>query len=116
MKPEAQTDEKDMFKSVDGFKNALTACYIKLNSKNLYGLKLILTDIEYMAQHWTYSESNYRNEQELKDFKYENDYPKTLMSTIYAEMYNTISQANIILKNVPEYKHVIVNEDIRRKH
>ena len=113
VKPEAQTDEKDMFKSVDGFKNALTACYIKLNSKNLYGLKLILTDIEYMAQHWTYSESNYRNEQELKDFKYENDYPKTLMSTIYAEMYNTISQANIILKNVPEYKHVIVNEDIR---
>ena len=71
VKPEAQTDEKDMFKSVDGFKNALTACYIKLNSKNLYGLKLILTDIEYMAQHWTYSESNYRNEQELKDFKYE---------------------------------------------
>lgn len=113
VKPEAQTDEKDMFKSVDGFKNALTACYIKLNSKNLYGLKLTVTDIEFMAQHWTYQESNYRDEQELKDFRYENSYVKTLMSTIYGEMYNTISQANIILKNVPENKHFISNEDIR---
>ena len=113
VKPEAQTDEEDMFKTVDGFKNALTACYIKLNSKNLYGLSLTITDIEYMAQHWTYSESNYRNEQELKDFKYENDYPKTLISNIYGEIYNTIVQANIILKNVPEHKHVIANEEIR---
>ena len=32
VKPETQTDEKDMFESVSGFKNALTACYIKLNS------------------------------------------------------------------------------------
>ena len=26
VKPETQTDEKDMFESVSGFKNALTAC------------------------------------------------------------------------------------------
>ena len=113
VKPEAQTDEKDMFKTVDGFKNALTACYIKLNSKNLYGLSLTITDIEYMAQHWTYMEANYRNQQELKEFKYENSYPKTLMSTIYGEIYNTIVQANIILKNIPEYKEVMANEDVR---
>lgn len=113
VKPEAQTDEEDMFKTVDGFKNALTACYIKLNSKNLYGLSLTITDIEYMAQHWTYMEANYRDQQELKEFKYENSYPKTLMSTIYGEMYNTIVQANIILKNVPDHKQVIVNEDVR---
>ena len=55
VQPETETDEKEMFTSVDGFKNALTACYIKLNSSNLYGLKLVITDIEYMAQHWTYN-------------------------------------------------------------
>ena len=26
VKPETQTDEKDMFETVSGFKNALTAC------------------------------------------------------------------------------------------
>jgi len=113
VKPETETDEKEMFKSVDGFKNALTACYIKLNSSNLYGLRLIVTDIEFLAQHWSYSTSNYRNEEELKDFKYTTAYSKSLISSIYGEMYNTISQANIILKSVPEYKHVIVNDNIR---
>ena len=62
VKPETQTDEKDMFESVSGFKNALTACYIKLNSKNLYGLSLTITDTEFMAQHWSYQESNYRGQ------------------------------------------------------
>lgn len=113
VKPESRTDEKEMFKSVDGFKNALTACYIKLNSKNLYGLSLIITDIEYMAQHWSYQTINYRNEQDLKDFKYENSYPKSVMSNIYREMYNTIAQANIIVSNMQEHKDVIKDEDTR---
>ena len=65
VQPETETDEKEMFTSVDGFKNALTACYIKLNSSNLYGLKLVITDIEYMAQHWTYNLVNYRGQQDL---------------------------------------------------
>lgn len=113
VKPETQTDEKDMFESVSGFKNALTACYIKLNSQNLYGLSLTITDIEFMAQHWSYQESNYRGAEDLKAFKYENDYPKTLISAIYGEMYNTIAQANIILQNMPDHKEVITNEDMR---
>ena len=44
VKPETQTDEKDMFETVSGFKNALTACYIKLNSPNFYGSTLELPE------------------------------------------------------------------------
>lgn len=66
-----------------------------------------------MAQHWSYQESNYRGAEDLKAFKYENDYPKTLISAIYGEMYNTIAQANIILQNMPDHKEVITNEDMR---
>ena len=51
--------------------------------------------------------------EDLKAFKYENDYPKTLISAIYGEMYNTIAQANIILQNMPDHKEVITNEDMR---
>lgn len=112
VKPETQTDEKDMFESVSGFKS-LDCLLYKLNSKNLYGLSLTITDIEFMAQHWSYQESNYRGAEDLKAFKYENDYPKTLISAIYGEMYNTIAQANIILQNMPEHKEVITNEDMR---
>lgn len=113
VKPEKQTDEKDMFKSVDGFKNALTACYIKLNSTNLYGQRLVVSDIEYLAQHWSYQQNNHRDHEELKDFKYETDYAKSLRSSIFGEMYNTIAQANIILKNMSDHGHVMVNEDLR---
>ena len=113
VKPETERDEEEMFDSPNGFKNALTACYIKMNSENLYGKRLTVTDIEFMAQHWTWSESNYSNERKLKDFNYEEDYPKDFFSAVYGELYNIIVQANIILKNIPEKKEVIVNEDVR---
>ena len=113
VKPETERDEEEMFDSPNGFKNALTACYIKMNSENLYGKRLTVTDIEFMAQHWTWSESNYSNERKLKDFNYEDDYPKDFFSAVYGELYNIIVQANIILKNIPEKKEVIVNEDVR---
>lgn len=113
VKPETEKDEKEMFDSPNGFKNALTACYIKLNSTNLFGLRLTVTDIEYMAQHWIWSESNYKDERQLKDFNYKEDYPKAFFASVYGELYNTIVQANVILKNIPDHKDVILNEDTR---
>ncbi len=113
VRPETETPEDEMFTEVNGFKSALTACYIKLNSANLYGCKLVMTDIEFLAQHWSYSKSNYSSQEELKDFQYDTEYAESLFSTIYGEMYNTIAQANTILINMPEHGNVITNEDLR---
>lgn len=111
--PEAETTEDEMFTEVNGFKSALTACYIKLNSANLYGCRLIMTDIEYLAQHWSYNTDNFRDVEKLKDFQYDIEYAENTFSTIYGEMYNTIAQANTILLNMPEHGSVITNEDLK---
>ena len=89
--PEAETTEDEMFTEVNGFKSALTACYIKLNSANLYGCRLIMTDIEYLAQHWSYNTGNFGDVEKLKDFQYDIEYAEKTFSTIYGEMYNTIA-------------------------
>ena len=113
VKPKTEKDEKSMFNTANGFKNALIACYVKLNSSNLFGKRLLVTDIEYMAQHWSWTEANYMNQRMLKNFYYEADYPQEFFSTVYRELYNTIAQANIILKNISEHKDVMANEDLR---
>lgn len=111
--PETEKEEKEMFKTVTGFKDALISCYIKLNDFNLYGRRLTITDIEFMAQHWSWEESNYTNQRELKNFNYEAEYSKSFFKAVYKGLYNTIAQANIILKNMSMHKNMIKDEQIR---
>ena len=113
VKPESQTEAKEMFKTEEGFKDALSACYIKLNQPDLYGQRLTMTDIEYLAQHWNPDPINYEGQIQLKNFDYTQDYCKNTIQSIYGALYNTIVQANIILENMSAQGHVIHNEDLR---
>lgn len=111
--PETETEAKEMFTTPAGFKDALTGCYIKLNDVSLYGQNLTMTNIEYLAQHWNLDATTYKEELKFKDFDYTTDYSRSTIQTIYAGLYNTIVQANIILENLPTGNEVITDPDIR---
>lgn len=113
VKPESETEAKEMFKTAEGFKDALTSCYIKLNQTDLYGKRLTMTDIEYLAQHWDLDPINYENEVGFKNFNYSEDYGKSTLQIIYGGLYNTIVQANTVLENMPAQGSVIRDEDLR---
>lgn len=113
VKPETETDAKEMFDTESGFKDALTSCYIKMNSTDVYGKRLTMTDIEYLAQHWDIDRNNFKNELKFKNFEYEEDYAKSTLSAIYGGLYNVISQANIILTNIPAHKNAIKKPALR---
>ena len=97
----SQVDANKMFESDQGFKDALTACYVKLNSPNLYGQNLTMTRIELMAQHWDLDVVNNQTLVAFKNLNFTTDDSRDFFSTVFGAHYNVIVQANDILKNIP---------------
>jgi hypothetical protein len=110
VRPRTEVAAEEMFASEGGFKDALTACYIQLTSGNLYGGRLLITDIEHLANHWDVDDP-LATTLPLKNFDYEQ--AETSINTIYLALYNVIAQANSVLQNLPATGHVIRAESTR---
>jgi hypothetical protein len=108
-----------MFKDESGFKDALTACYIKLNGNDLYGERLIVTTVEFLANHWPRSTGSsswasiYPEEFAFKIFDYESAYAQSGIAAIYGGLYNVIAQANTVLDNLAKNGEVIQKKSTR---
>lgn len=113
VRPRTQISTEEMFETETGFKDAVIACYVKLNSPNLYGDKLTITHIEYLAQHWNLDQSNQKDEINFKAFNYDKMNAPDVIKSIYGELYNTISQVNTVLENIKTKGDVIKNEKVR---
>lgn len=111
--PKSQIKNDKIFEEYAGFKDALTACYIKLNQRSLYGESLTMTSIEFLAQLWDTDNSESSLENALKKYDYKNSSVENKIRTIYSGLYNVIIQANTILKNMPDKGHVIESEQAR---
>jgi hypothetical protein len=112
VRPRTELAADEMFASESGFKDALTACYIQLNGGNLYGSRLTMTDIEYLANHWDL-ENVLDAASPLKNFEYELDPVRSGFLAIYVSLYNVIAQANTVLENLPATGQVIRTESTR---
>lgn len=108
---EQNTEKKaeHMFETYDGFKGALSGCYSDLIQSSLYGTKLTITDIEGLSSLWILDvgNSNYDDEMRTTAYFREHDYSHDLtekaIRNIYAAFYNTIMEANMIIRAIPEY-------------
>ena len=49
VRPETEQKEEDQFSSVNGFFDALTGCYMTMAGSDLYGERLMYTNIESLA-------------------------------------------------------------------
>ena len=114
VKPKSQAESEELFSREQGFKDALTACYIKMNSTSLYGMELMVSSIEYMAQFWDFTNNNDRNAKLFKDFDYSSSLVESTFKSIYSNFYNTIVQANSVLENLQLHGEVIENEKLRK--
>jgi hypothetical protein len=101
VRPRTEVTADELFKDEAGFKEALTSCYLKLNGNNLYGRDLIVTIIEFLAQHWTSAQPGYRN------YMYEAADVQAAFAAIYAAQYNVIAQANTVLEHLAAEGHAI---------
>lgn len=105
---EQDTEKKveNMFDNYSGFQGALAGCYSDLSKTNLYGTRLTMSNIEALAGLW------YANVNEMSGSIVENyhltqhDYSHAavteIIKSIYGDLYNTILEANCVLKGCKE--------------
>lgn len=114
LKGDTELKEKDMFTQKSNFNNALVGCYMNMSSQNAYGQKLSFGDVEELAKLWSTNKLNPTElNPSLSTHKYDQDNVKKAISAIYDNQFNTIAQANGILKNIKENGNVIDDQALR---
>ena len=109
-KAQTQVDAEHMFQTEQGFKDALTQCYVGLAGDYLYGKYMSYGPIETMAQHWELQSNNWENLYQL-DFTLDN--ARQIFELIYGEMYNVIVHANDVLRFLEKNGAVIESGQTR---
>lgn len=107
---QTQVDAEHMFQTEQGFKDALTQCYVGLAGDCLYGKYMSYGPVETMAQHWDLQSNNWENLYQL-DFTLDN--ARQIFEMIYGEMYNVIVHANDVLRYLEKYGEVIESGQTR---
>lgn len=111
VRPETEQKEEDQFSSVNGFFDALTGCYMTMAGSDLYGERLMYTNIESLANLWYTPEEMSRYEDfDLSKHDYTTDYCRSAIEAIYGGLFNTIAQANMIIKYTDERADVFTDE------
>jgi hypothetical protein len=114
VKPDTQVEEDDMFKSYQGYRSALTGCYMTLGSTSIYGQRLTMTNIESLADLWYMTDASvHADDYHLMNHEYTQDDAKTAIKYIYGELFNTIVQANMIIKHIDNT--TVIESETKRK-
>ncbi len=103
VRPQTQVPADDFYAKENGYEDALSGCYIKMTSSNLYGRFLSMSGIDYMAQYYNKMGSS-SEEMAYKRFDYGNDVVEAKFKSIYNELYNIVLQANDIIENIDSEK------------
>lgn len=100
---QTKAKEEDFYAKKNGFKNALTGCYMTLADESIYGKSLTMSSIESLADLWSLDDyQNLPEQYYLMRHDYDNSYAKDEILAIYAKLFNVVTQANVIMKNVRE--------------
>lgn len=116
VRPDTEQKDEDQFSTAQGFYDALIGAYMEMASRDIYGERMTMTNIESLANQWSLSErETSRNEDlHLMQHDYENvAYAQAAVKTIYAKLFNVIAQANMIIKNIEEKGNAIPDPAIR---
>lgn len=111
--------EIDMFDTYQGFQGALAGCYDDLAKQELYGEKLTYSNLESMANLWSFgSSANNLWPQILPNYyftthEYGHSVAEAEIKKIYLALFNTILEANMIIENCAEKGNVIPDSKSR---
>ena len=113
MKPQTQVPGEDFYKQETGFQDALTGCYMKMTSSNLYGRFMTMSGIDYLAQYYNKMASS-SVEYALKSFNYNNSNVQSQFKLVYNELYNIILQANDIIGHIDANGAEVIKSQYKR--
>lgn len=98
LQPQTEMNLKDMYASQQGFQEVLTGVYLDLKSNSVYGRELMFGTVEYLAQHWDYAAES--PQEKISRYNYIDESVQSYFSDIYAQLYKSISSANMLLEHI----------------
>ncbi len=103
VKSETEDKEEDIYDSKSGFCNVLTGIYMTMADNDAYGKRLTMADIEELACLWYCNGYDYNpGYYYLRGHEYTNDYSKECVKAFYQSLFNTITQTNVLIKNIED--------------
>ena len=103
--PKTMEPAEIMFDTYQGYKDALTGCYLKMKDRSLWGEHMTITSVEFLAQHWQFGSATANTivveATDMKRYDYEDDNVRRVFQRMYNGLYNIIVQANTIIEAMP---------------
>lgn len=97
VQPAQQIEDTELLSSQNGFKEALAGVYSSMVSNSTYAKELTYGAIGVLANEWTNYPTTY---QAISDYDYEATAPTATIGSIWDTNYNSIANANNILKHI----------------
>ena len=110
VKPKKTVEEEELFSREIGFKEALTAAYIKMANTNLYAKNLSYGFIDILGQRYENGKGTDTYQDELY-YTFPSKKTEEFTSVIWGKMYNIIADLNNLLYWVDKNKTVFTTPD-----
>lgn len=111
VKPKSEIKLDVMFETEQGFKDALTGCYIMLSDNSLYGAELTCTFLDVLAQQYALLGSTSSQYEQASRYIYTNSTCESIITAAWSKMYNVIANVNALIEGL-EAKQGILHPSI----
>ena len=105
--PVSQVPEEDLFKTQEGFEEAINGVYTNCTNMNLYGYQLSTGFPEVLAQNYSWPGDDLLNFKQTSQYNYKDPYFIARKDTAWTRLYHAIVNCNLILKNLETNKDVL---------
>lgn len=110
--PHSQVASKDLFKTQDGFQEALNGVYTRASQSDLYGNELTTGFLDVMAQNFTLStQLDAYGYLQTQKFNFSDANFISRINNTWGGLYNTIVNVNMILGNIDAQKSIFTGNN-----
>ena len=106
VQPEASISQEELFRTEEGFFEALNGVYTQCSDNYFYGGLFTVEIQDAFAQNYSYKVQDYTNYLYTSMFNFENQACKTRNNLIWTNAYKAIVNINLILENIDGKKDI----------
>ena len=100
VQPESEVEDKELFSSESGFKEALAGVYSSMVKEGTYARQLTFGALSVAGQEWdNYPSAEYSD---FAEYDYDKATPTSIIAGIWSTNYNSIANVNNLLKHLDE--------------
>ena len=110
VKPESKIDERKIFSSEEGFKEALLGVYDKMASADLYGKRMTMEFVDILGQRYKTSESAYAY-RHAGAYDYASADVTPQIEAIWQKAYNAIADCNNLLEQMTGRENLFTGDN-----